>query len=226
MSAEIQMSAAETSVDFPYRAVSRTAIASLVFAALATVGLIPTFAVMLSMALVGLLVALIGLRSTTRYPEEFGGKSIALFGLAVNGMLLIGGVGMHVYTYMTEVPEGYERVHFYKLQQPDETQPDLPPNLAMDLHGKNVFIKGYIHPASGMGMLGKFVMVPDLGTCCFGGQPRSTDMIEVTLTGGQKVKAGMMQKKLAGVFELNQRPRALTDFDNIVFYRLQADQVK
>ena len=126
---------------------------------------------------------------------------------------------MHAYIYLTEVPPGHVRVEFYKLKF--EAEPDRPTKEAVDLDGKDVFIKGYIHPSSGGGMLRQFILVGDLGTCCFGGQPKSSEMVEVTLTGGQTVKGGMTRRKLAGKFTLNKIPQQQADFDNAVFYRLK-----
>jgi hypothetical protein len=225
MSAELHMSSAADAVEFPYRALSRSAIASLIFTLLALPGLVPTFEPMLLLSLLGIASALVALRSIRRYPDEYSGAPLATFGLVACLAILVGGSAMHTYIYLTEVPEGYQRVQFYKLQQ-EQDAPDGPTELAAEIDGKTVFIKGYIHPSSGGGMLRQFILVPDLGTCCFGGQPRSSDMIEVTLLGGQTVKAGLTRRKLAGKFILNDAPRALTDFDNAVFYRLRADIAK
>ena len=225
MSAEIQMSVSDGAVDYPYRALSRGAIASMIFVLLGLPGLIPTFEPLIALSLIGIAAAVFALRAIRRYPDEFSGRSLARVGLVANALLLTGGVALHSYIYLTEVPEGYERVQFYKLQSP-ETAPDAPTEMAIQSDGKHVFIKGYVHPSSGGGRLRQFVMVPDLGTCCFGGQPRSSDMIEVTLTGGQTIQSGMTRRKVAGKFTLNRRPQSLTDFDNVVFYRLKADQVK
>ncbi len=219
------MSSANEAVDFPYRALSRSAVASLIFAVLALPGLLETFAPMLFLALLGIAAALVGLRSIRRYPNEYSGQQLATISLLACLVILFGGLARHTYIYLTEVPEGYERIHFYTLQQ-EQDLPDTPTQAAVDINGKPIFIKGYIHPSSGGGMLRQFILVPDLGTCCFGGQPRSSDMIEVTLLGGQTVKAGMTRRKLAGKFTLNQVPRQVTDFDNIIFYRLRADIAK
>ncbi|NND95834.1 MAG: DUF3299 domain-containing protein [Pirellulaceae bacterium] len=226
MSAELQMSAAADATDFPYRAISRAAIASIVFTIFAIPGLIPTFEPLLILALIGVVAALVALRAIKRYPNEYSGRPLAMFSLFTAAALFIGGVSMHTYIYLTEVPDGYERVPFYDLQQPDERTADSPTELAFEIDGKPVFIKGYIHPSSGGGMLRQFILVPDLGTCCFGGQPKSTDMIEVTLLGGKTVKAGLKRRKLAGKFQLNRSPQLVTDFDNAVFYRMRVDQVK
>ena len=224
MTAEIQMSSAETSAEFPYRAMSSTAIASVVFAIIATLfGIF--FWPALGLAIVGIASGLVACRQISRFPEEFDGRQIAVTGILLNLVILIGGASMHTYIYLTEVPEGYTRVQFYELQQ-DEDGPDRPTQKAFEIDGQQVFLKGYIHPSSGSGLLKRFILVPDLGTCCFGGQPKSSDMIEINLLGGATTKAGLTKKKLAGTFKLNQAPQKITDFDNTVFYRMKVDQVR
>lgn len=223
MSAEIQLSASGDEVEFPYRAMSTSAIASIV---LAVIGLLGGFFFwpLLALCLVGALFGLMAFRKIKLFPEEFDGKSIAIAGLAINLLIVVAGAGMHAYIYLTEVPEGYTRVHFYELQQSGEL--DTPTAKAFEIDGEAVFLKGYIHPSSGSGVLKRFILVPDLGTCCFGGQPKSSDMIEVTLVGGDTTKAGLIKKKLAGTFVLNQAPHQVTDFDNAVFYRMQVDIIR
>lgn len=221
----VTLSAPSDSGGLPYRALSRAAVVSLVLALLALPGLIPTFELMLAFALFGLLAAVIARRTIHRYPNEYSGGVLALCGLVLNSLILFGGIGMHAYIYLTEVPEGFERVGFYELQTP-ENQLDVPTQRALDLDGSDIFLKGYIHPASGSGQLRRFVLVPDLGTCCFGGEPRSSSMIEVTLSGGQTVRATNLRIKLAGKFLVNKHLQQSRDFDNVVFYRLQAEMVK
>ena len=224
MSAEVQPFSTPETVDFPYRAISRGAIWSIVFFVMALFGLIPTFAPMLILAIPGILFAAFGLRSITHYPEEFSGRSLAMFGLVACSLLFIGGIGQHTYIYLTEVPDGYERVQFWKLQA-DTKGADRPTEVALQIDGKPVFLKGYIHPSSGSGMLNQFILVPDLGTCCFGGQPRSSDMIDVRLPHGNAFRANMLQWKLAGTFKVSGMQKK-TDFENALFYKMQVDQYK
>ena len=224
MSAELQMSSSAGEAEFPYRAMSSTAIASLVFAVMASLmGFF--FWPGLGLALIGICVGIMALSKIKAYPDEFDGRSIAVTGVVLNAIVLLGGAAMHGYIYLTEVPDGYSRVQFYDLQQPDNG-PDMPTEKAIAIDGEPVFLKGYIHPSSGSGLLKQFILVPDLGTCCFGGQPKSSDMIEVTLTGGETTKAGFRRKKLAGTFKVNQMPQKITDFDNNIFYRMKVDQIK
>lgn len=209
--------------EFPYRAISRGAIISIIFAVLTLPGLM--FWPFLALAPIGILAALLAFLSVKRYPEEFSGESLAMFGLIANSLFLAAGIGVHTYIYLTEVPDGYTRVGFYELQL-ETGEVEGPTSKAMEIDGEQVFIKGYIHPSSGGGLLRQFILVPDLGTCCFGGQPDSNDMIEVTLTSGQTTKAGLIKKKLAGTFMLNQSEVKVTDFDNGVFYQMRVDQIR
>ncbi len=223
MSAEFQITSAAES-DFPYRAMSSSAIASIVFAVMAALmGFF--FWPALGLAIIGSCVGVMAVSRINAYPNEYDGKQLALTGVILNLAILLVGIGVHSYVYLTEVPEGYSRVQFYELQQTDAGA-GRPTEKAIEISGQPVFLKGYIHPSSGSGLLKHFILVPDLGTCCFGGQPKSSDMIEVTLSGGQTTKAGFRKKKLAGVFKVNQAPQKLTDFDNQVLYRMQVDQIK
>lgn len=210
--------------DFPYRALSRAAVVSLILFVLALPGLVPTFEALIGLSAFGLVAAIAGLRTTRRYPNEYSGGLIAQLGLMLNAFLLVGGVTMHAYIYLTEVPEGYDRVGFYELTMPEKFA-DAPTPRAIELDGQDIFLKGYIHPASGSGKLNKFVLVPDLGTCCFGGEPRSSSMIEVSLPRGESITAGKLRLKLAGRFEVNKYRINNGDFENPVFYRLKADIV-
>lgn len=219
------LSEASVGVDFPYRAISRAAIASLVLFFIGLPGLMPTFEPVLAISVFGVLAALIAIKTVRRYPNEYGGGLLAQIGLMLNTALLVGGVTMHTYIYLTEVPDGYSRVGFYELQMPDKF-PDGPTPKAVEVDGKDVFLKGYIHPASGNGRLNRFVLVPDLGTCCFGGEPRSSSMIEVIMPRGETVEAGLLRLKLAGRFELNKFSQSSDGFENPAFYRLKADIVK
>lgn len=223
MSAELQLTASGDDVEFPYRAMSSGAVASIIFAVIGLIGGL-FFWPLLGLSGLGLLAGVLSLRKIAKFPEEFDGKQIAKFGIVANLLVVLGGAGMHGYVYLTEVPEGYTRVNFWELQQPGEV--DQPTSKAFEIDGQAVFLKGYIHPSSGGGLLKRFILVPDLGTCCFGGQPKSSDMIEITLSGGDTTTASLRKRKLAGTFVLNRAPQKITDFDNVVFYRMQVDIIR
>ena len=142
--------------------------------------------------------------------------------------MFFGGTGWHTYVYLTEVPEGYARTGFWELQ-PDPDYPELPVSKkSLELSGKPIFIKGYMHPGvASRGRVDHFILVPDMGTCCFGGDPKSTDMIEVRVPAvGNRVAYARRQIKLAGKFDVTQIGSRSLEMKNPVWYRLEVDQVR
>ncbi len=206
-----------------YRAVSRAAIASTVLGVLGLSSFSMAFLLILPVA--GLLLALQAFQSFRRFPDEIIGKPIARVGLVVCLLTCFLAPAYHTYVYMTEVPEGYARTDFATLMSP-LGKPDFPPQAALDLNGSKVFIKGYIHPTSMDTVVSKrFVLVPDLGTCCFGGQPPLTHMIEVSLVGDQHAQKSYRKQRLAGTLSVNPNLKPIEGLTG-VFYQLRADILK
>lgn len=206
-----------------YQSVSRAAVASVVLGVLG----LSAFSIWLLVALplLGVVLALIALRGFQKFPDELLGKPLAVAGLFLCGLTCIFAPTYHRYVYLTEVPEGYTRVDFASLKS-KLGEPDVPPSDALALDGKQVFIKGYIHPTSMDTMLAKrFVLVPDLGTCCFGGQPPLTHMIEVSLAGDQHAQKSYRRQRLAGTLHVNPYMKPVDGLTG-VFYQLQADILK
>ena len=97
---------------------------------------------------------------------------------------------------------------------------------AAKLDGKKVFVKGYVHPSvSGQGPVKKFVLVGDMGTCCFGGPPKLAEMIEVTIVCDQAVSYNQMKRRFGGTFRLDPRPKP-ADGSAGGHYQLHVDYVK
>lgn len=209
-----------SSDDLVYQSVSRAAVASFVLALLGVLSFI--FVGLLLFPALALLLAISALFSIRKYPNELLGKPIALAGLALSAVTLCTAPVYHAYVYATEVPPGYERVAFASLTSPTGA-PDLPPPKALELDGQPIFVKGYIHPTSMDSPRSKrFVLVPDLGTCCFGGQPPLTHMIEVTLTGDNVASKSMRKQKLAGTLRVNRTLKPIEGLEG-VYYTLKAD---
>ena len=68
-------------------------------------------------------------------------------------------------------------------------------------------------------------MVPDMKTCCFGGQPALTDMIEVTLRDPLRVDFSYTRRQLGGILKVTPYKKAVSGLDG-VYYQLDADYVK
>jgi hypothetical protein len=214
----------EPGSDGSYRIVSKAAVLSLAIGLLSVVALVSVG--MLAVPAVGLAFGLLALRSIRAYPDEVSGRVPAWMGVTLSALLLVGGAGLHTYTYLTELPEGYERYSFQELQ-PDKDFPELPiPPSALEMNGRKVFIKGYVHPGvQGAGPVDRFVLVPDMGTCCFGGQPKLTDMIDVKLINGDTLSYSMRKRSLKGVFTVDPRIVA-PDGSQGACYQLVAELVR
>ena len=78
-------------------------------------------------------------------------------------------------------------------------------------------------------------MVGDLKTCCFGGQPKPWDMIEVDLLEGQQVTYNMKKHGIWGRMRIDLTPRLAVGSSKEAtgeaqlqggYFRLEADGVK
>ncbi len=207
-----------------YRALSRGAVVTLILAIVSPAYLM--FPSLGFIPLIGTVVGLLALRSILKYPRELSGWVLGCVATGACGLVLVGGTISHVVTYATEVPDGYERISF-QLLQPDPRRPqDLVPPEAISLDGRKIFIKGYVHPSvDGLGAVKQFVLVPDMGTCCFGGQPKLTDMIEVTTTPEYPVFYTRRKLRLAGTLKVDTKLKRVDGLTG-VFYQMAADQVR
>ncbi len=173
---------------------------------------------------VALLLGINALFSIRKYPDELLGKPLAQIGIALSLLTIVAAPAYHAYIYATEVPPGYERVAFGALTSP-KNAPDMPPAEVLQLDGKKIFVKGYIHPTS-MDAPPRQEVCAGTGpcTCCFGGQPPLTHMIEVTLSGDDFAKKSLRMQKLSGTLRVNQQLKPIEGLQG-VYYTLQADQI-
>lgn len=206
-----------------YRSLSRSAVFGMVLGVLGLLSLI--FAGLILLPVAGLFFAISAWYGILKYPTELSGKPLALAALALNLGLAIVAPIRHAYIYATEVPDGFERISFSMLKSPMGA-PDAPTLDALNLDGKKIFLKGYIHPTSISSTNAKnFVLVPDWGTCCFGGQPPLTHMVQVNLGGDMSVKMSQRKLKLAGTFKVDKELKPISGLEG-VYYQLQADYLK
>lgn len=209
-----------------YRSISRAAVVSLVLGVFSIAAV--AFTPLLVLPVVGLVLGLVGLSTIRRYPTEYTGSKIAASGIALCSVLFIGGASWHTYDYLTEVPPDHIRTGFWELQ-PDPDRPDLPVSpKSLELSGKKVFIKGYIHPGvASSGKVDRFILVPDMGTCCFGGDPKATDMIEVHVPdAAHRLAYSRTRIKLAGTFAVSQLASQKMQMKNPVWYHLEVGEVR
>lgn len=223
--AENPYQAAPSPVDpnLQYRSLNRAAVGSVVMVLLGLLSLL--FWQLLILPIAGLLLGYSAYRNIKRYPDEYTGLNVARFGIAASLLLFAGTVSYHAFIFATEVPEGYDRVYFSDLRSP-AGQPDRLPKKALEIQGKKIFVKGYVHPGvSGNGKVRQFVLVPDMGTCCFGGQPKATDMILVNTTPECRVQYAPRLLRMGGEFKVGDRVQKFGELKDVI-YQLEADYAK
>jgi hypothetical protein len=207
-----------------YRAVSLSAVTTLILAITSLPALV--FAQLLILPAIGVALGAYACVKVSRHRHELVGLNLARAGLAICLFVLLAGSTYNGYLLATEVPEGYLPISFDQLQ-PDRNYPQLPiPPSAMELDGKRVFVKGYVHPGVDRRKgIKQFVLVPDMKTCCFGGQPELTDMIEVTLKDPERIDYSFSRRRLAGVLRVSPHKKQVAGLDG-VYYQLDADYVR
>ncbi|MDA0659281.1 MAG: DUF3299 domain-containing protein [Planctomycetota bacterium] len=209
-----------------YRSLSGLVVMGLVFAVFGLSALLTPWLAVLP--ILGSIFSLRGLSAVRRNSEELTGYGLAVSGLFLNLVVLVSSISLHSYVYATEVPEGFLRVNYSELQLATNaagTVPGLPvPQRALELHDKNIFIKGYVYPDGRQSGIQHFILVPDLGTCCFGGDPALTDMIEVKLKEPLEIEYSYARRKLAGTFRVNPQPNGF--MGKTAVYQLDAEYVR
>jgi hypothetical protein len=207
-----------------YRAISKAVVFALVLSLAGIAGLLaPLFLVLPTLAL---FIGAIGVRQVRRYPHELTGAKPGYFAIGLAAVVLVVGSSLHAYEYATEVPDNAQRVAFWELQASKQPgQPRIPPT-ALQLDGQRIFIKGYVHPSvQNSGMVNQFLMVGDLGLCCYGGQPELTHMIDVRLSGDLKIKYSYRKRALAGILHVDPTPKSADGLQGACYY-LEADYLK
>lgn len=206
-----------------YRSLSGLAVAALIVGVVSPLALVAP--ILLLIPLLGTVLGLLAIRKVRRESEYFTGLGLAIFGLAISVLMVTAAGAMHSLFGALAVPEGYEQINFRDLQ-PDPKRREMPiPPSALELDGRKIFVKGYIYPGMRRTGLVKFVLVPDMKTCCFGGQPALTDMIEVRLQDPLTANFAYRLRGLGGILRVHRELKPNAELTG-VFYELEADYLK
>jgi Protein of unknown function (DUF3299) len=170
----------------------------------------------------GMLVSALAYRRVRANASELTGQWLALAGLGLSVVFWIAGWTTLGVIYLTEVPPGYERINYAMLQPPRDDPTQLIPPEAAALDGRKVFIKGYVYPGAQQAGIQKFILVRDSGSCCFGGNPKLTDMIHVTLQGKLRFNYTQRMQRLGGTFHI--QPGSADSLTTV--YSLKADYLR
>ncbi len=189
--------------EFSYKPVPPLAPISLFFGILSLFALLSIFA--LPICLFGIVLSVLCLFRIRRSNGEFSGSRLALIGLALSFVFLISGSVWHSYVIATEVPEGCERVDFTRdISRKgfifEDGVKQVHPDVDV-LNGKRIFVKGYMYPTGQTEGITSFVLVKDNQQCCFGGQPKTNDMILVNIQDEKTVNYWSGLVSVGGVFQ-------------------------
>ncbi len=222
----IEVDAPESAADSyeQYRSLSTAAVASLVVGLLSTLAILDW--ILIAIPVIGVALSTFAWLKVKRHGDELSGLGLAHAGLILSIVFLICGPAWLTYAYLTELPDGYDRVSYAELQpDPAEAGQQVPPS-ALELEGKKIFIKGYIYPGREKDGIQQFLLVRDQGDCCFGGNPKITDRIQVTLTDPLRLRYQPRLHKVGGVFHVEPQQAAVGGAKGGVFYHLQADYLE
>lgn len=209
-----------------YRTVSKAAIVCVVFSILGLFAfLFPWFVILPVLSLLFGFMAIINFR---RFPDQLSGRLASRIAMVASTLVLVSSVSMHAYVYATEVPEGYTRISFNDLK-PKKNSKTVFSNRADEYDGDKVFLKGYVRPGMKKTRLKKFILVGDFGSCCFGGNPKITDVVAVSIQDkNEYVNYGYRLRRIGGEFKVHRRrPKSVDEKDlPYVIYEIEADHIK
>jgi len=175
---------------FLYRPIPPLIPIGMAFVVISAAGSISEY--LLIVPVIGIILSITGWRQIRQSQGTLSGGWLAILSLIIQAGMLVGFSAMHAYSYATEVRPGYQRVNFSAgISKKGFTKENMRLGIHPDVEkliGQKVMIKGYMYPTKQLVGLKSFVLCRDNGDCCFGGQPKTTDMILVNMSGEKTVR--------------------------------------
>jgi hypothetical protein len=208
-----------------YRAMSGSAVVSVLLGVVSIVSLLPDFWILKVIPALGVIAGVTALVRIRRRSDELSGRKVALVGTFLSLAMLVAGTAWSAIVYATEIPDPkYQRIDYSMLKHPDEAKKNAISPAAQALDGKEVFLKGYMFPTQHQTGIVKFVLCRDNGDCCFGNEPPRSDMVLVELKKPLQATFSTGIRKVAGTFRIEGNHLGEENLD--VLYRLEADYIK
>lgn len=159
---------------------------------------------------IGSILGTICILGILRNRSETGGFRMTSLGLMLCLSTATYGSSKLIYDYQTEVPAGFARISFSndiaekgfsyeKGKGSWAIHPDV-----QKLDGEEIFLKGFMYPTRVKEGITEFILAKDNGECCFGGEPKVTDMILVKLDKPIKVDFTDKRVSVAGKFQTSR----------------------
>lgn len=175
----------------------------------------------------------VGLKAWARIhamPDQASGGKLALAGVLLSLVGLVGGLSYAGYVYATEVPSGYTRTSFEDFR-PDEVEQRgnlLVPRHVQKLDGQKVFIKGYMRPGSApvRTNIRQFLLVRDNYQCCFGdiSNVKYYDQVLVSTVGSVSTDFSSGMFRVGGTLHIH--PENVLRGVGYPVYTLEADHLE
>lgn len=205
MRLESQTGSAFDGGEFVYRPIPSLVPISMAFVFISLIGAI--WDVLLIIPAVGAGLGFMALRQIRQSQGTLSGSWLARASMFLQLLMIVGFGAMHAHTFATEVPEGFSRVSFTSdISKKGFTNQDGQLSIHPDVQklvGQKVMIKGYMYPQKQERGLKSFVLCRDNGDCCFGGQPKVSDMILVKMNGDKTAQFhdNKVMVAVSGVFK-------------------------
>jgi hypothetical protein len=208
-----------------YRTVSKAAVVCVVFAIIGLLAYV--FSGFVVLPFLSVCFGIIALINFKRFPDQLSGQIVTRVAIAASVVVFVSSLAMHAVIYATEVKDGYQRISFYELK-PKKNEPTPYSTKSTDFDGKQVFLKGYVRPGLKKNRLKKFILVGDFGACCFGGDPKISEVVAVSIQNeDQFVNYGYRLRKIHGNFKLHKRAKSVREKDlPHIIYEIEADDVQ
>ncbi|MDB4680212.1 MAG: DUF3299 domain-containing protein [Planctomycetaceae bacterium] len=159
---------------------------------------------------IGAILGVICLLGILRNRSEIGGFRMTSVGLLLCLCTATYGSSKLIYDYQTEVPAGFERISFSNdIAEKGFSYEKGKGSWAIHadvekLDGQQIFLKGFMYPTRLKEGITEFILAKDNGECCFGGEPKVTDMILIKLDKPLKVDFTDKRVSIAGEFQTNR----------------------
>jgi len=193
--------------EFQYRPLSSLAVSSLVLGILSLIGIF--LWIVLPVSVLALALGVLALASIRKWQGEYTGNGVAFAGILFSLVSMSAGAYVQVNAYRHEVPQGFDRISFIRDisakqfvtgRKGTQVNPEVEA-----LVGKKIFFKGFVYPTDQQTELTSFLILKDSDQCCFGGQPKLTDMIGCVMTNGKTCNYLAGRVSVAGTFKLNPK---------------------
>ena len=208
-----------------YSSLSKLAVVAVVTGLLSLIGFY--FSIFIVLGLIATICGVVALRTIKSAPHEFSGTAPAALGALMGVVSVVGGLGFHSYIYATEVRDGYERISFAGDLKTDNPR-QLFTQRAEELDGKKIFLKGYVRPGLRKNGFNEFLLVGDLGQCCFGGVPKLSEVVRIRLPEDVFTNYDFGVRKIHGTFKLHNNLQSGDHIANDVqgyVYEIEADSI-